>query len=342
MLTSVGRTFRRSATPLLWMPVGPRGEPLEPQGSYLRIWLSDMFLARDRDWFANRYPSVHAGVRLRFGEEQVTFTTVARPPEEMLGPGVSQNFALTPLLPYHGGTVELSAGLTVLKGTNALAAGLDVLHNFSTLIGPPLSQSLGVAEMVTGGIAKLIDAAQGQVALSLSNTFAAIGGGADNVLTPGHWAIVRATEERVPPASLRVLNDRLHVADGENVHPLVGYDYMLLRIEGRIERDDWRFANFEDLINKAKRAHFADDEQGFRVYRGAALAEALTSPDLTQTDRQRVARAIADDLDATLSAPLRIAGEALPDLDAIVARYAPSTEEILETGALTLNQLLSA
>jgi hypothetical protein len=344
MPARIRQVFRRDAQPVLWTPVDQQGEPLEPQKGYFRVWLSDMFLARNRDWFTNRYPAVHASVCLRFGgDEQATFTTVARPPQDLLGPGVFQNFALTPLLPYRGGTVELSAGLTVLKGASTLAAGLDVLRDFSTLIGPPLSQTLGVATKVTSGMTKLIDAAQDQVALSLSNAFVATGGSdTNNVLLPGYWAIVRTTEDRVSPASLRVHSGRLHTIRNDSVHPLLGYDYMLLYIEGRVERDDWRFANFEDLINKAKRAHFAEDNRSFAVYRNAVLAEVLSSPDLTWTDQQRVVRAIIAELDATFSAPLAITGEALPDLAVIVAQHAPSVEDILDTQPLTLEQLLSS
>jgi hypothetical protein len=339
----VGEIFRRDAPQLVWTKVAASDhttEVLEPNAGYFRVWLSDMYLARSRDWFTNRYPAVHASVSLRFGEhEQATFSTLSRPAPDMLGPGVFNNFALTPLLPYRGGTVELTVGLTVLKGASLLVAGLDVLGDFSGLIGPPLSQTLGVATKVTSGVTKLIDAVGDGVVLSLANTFAAAGGTGANVLAPGWWAIVRAPQERISPASLRVDNNRLHTFDGEGLHPLAGYDHMLLRIEGRRERDDWRFANIEALINKAHRAYFGGQEREFLVYRNAALAEVFSTPDLTPVDHQRVANAIAAELDAVRDLPLAMTGQPRP-LAQIIAEHAPSADEILRGPPITLGQLV--
>ena len=88
-----------------------RGLGDTPQQDYLRIWLSDMFLARDRAWFRDRHPAVHASVRLTFANwPGLEFTAVARPPEGMLGPGERRDYPLTPLIPYSGGVVELEAG----------------------------------------------------------------------------------------------------------------------------------------------------------------------------------------------------------------------------------------
>jgi hypothetical protein len=340
-----GETFRRGASQLVWTPIEPHGgaAALEPHDSYFRLWLSDIFLAYDRDWFANCYPAVHASVRLRFGgHEPVTFTTLSRPPQDALGPGVFKSFQLTPLLPYKGGTIEIEAGLTALKGSSTLVAGFEVLRDFSTLIGPPLSQALDVAGKVAGGTKKLLDAADSDVLLGLHHGFTSAGSDSDSdALRPGYMALVSATDDEIDPSDLRVENGRLQVVDGNTMHPLTGRDYMLFRVEGRSERDDWRFPHVEDLIFKAKRAHFDQESKSYSNHRIAAIAEVMTSPDLTQTDQQRVARAIADELDAIVSAGLGASGDVWPDLGEIVTLRAPAAHEVRDSEPLTLEQLFA-
>ena len=41
--------------------------PLTPNDSYVRIWLSELFLAKEVAWGTERSPAVHASVRLLFG-----------------------------------------------------------------------------------------------------------------------------------------------------------------------------------------------------------------------------------------------------------------------------------
>lgn len=318
-------------------------DPLTPHADYFRVWLSDLHLANARAWFVKRYPAVRASIKLNFaGAEQATFTTLSRPPLEGLGPSVTGNFPLTPLLPYRGGVVELEAALTVLKGANPVLAGLDVLQDFSSLIGPPLAQALPIAGKVATGIETIAAAAEDESRLSLHQAFAAAGGGGENELRPGYWAVVRAVEEKLPASDLRVQDDRLCQATGTGVRPLDGYEYMLFRIESRRERDDWRFPRFEDLISRAKHAHFAGEKASYRAYCNAVLAEVFTCPDLTEIDQQRVTRAIRDELAAiTTITELGMVAEPAPDLRAIVARRAPSFEDVERGPRMSLEQLLA-
>jgi hypothetical protein len=80
----------------------------------VRLWLTDMFLKRDREWFENQYPMVHATIQLTYAGETASFSSLARAPEGRLGPGERRNYPLTPLLPWSGGVVELEAGLSAL------------------------------------------------------------------------------------------------------------------------------------------------------------------------------------------------------------------------------------
>jgi hypothetical protein len=331
-----------NAEHLVWTPVGEQQDGLTPHDSYFRLWLSQAFLARDKEFFKTHHPAVHTSVRLNFGGEAgQTITSLSRPPEGELGPGAYGNYELTSLLPYRGGTVGVQAGLTVLEGDSPLAAAFGVVQAFSGLVAPPLSEALTIAEKVAGGVDKLLDAGKDDVTLGLHQQFAAPGGGGDNVLRPGYWALVKATEEEVPPAKLLVEQDRLRISDGGGgSEALTGYDYLLLRIEGRKERDDWRFKRYEDQIANAIRAHFEDNEPAFKNYRSGLLADVLSSNDLTETDQRRVAVAIKRQLDEAVSAGLGATGDGPPNLDDIMELRAPTPDEVAGMGETTVDDVL--
>src|SRR6516225_8851860 len=55
--------------------------PMTPNDSYLRVWLSELFLAKEVSWGAERSPAVQASVRLRCGGlRPKTFVTLVQPP----------------------------------------------------------------------------------------------------------------------------------------------------------------------------------------------------------------------------------------------------------------------
>src|SRR6266516_5148170 len=60
-----------------------QGDALTPYQSYLRVWLAEMFLAKRVQWLRERFPAVHAEVRLPFaGQAAVSFTRVVRPGDD--------------------------------------------------------------------------------------------------------------------------------------------------------------------------------------------------------------------------------------------------------------------
>jgi len=84
---------------------------MAPNDSYLRLWLSELHLAKERAWGADRIPAVQASIRLLFGgPRQQTFTTLTQP-AVTTGHGVFEDYQLTELLPYRGQSVEVQAGL---------------------------------------------------------------------------------------------------------------------------------------------------------------------------------------------------------------------------------------
>lgn len=321
--------------------------PLQPYQSYVRIWLAQMFLTRSRDWFRDWYPAVHSSVTLRFGPsgEQTTFSRVARAPEEVTGPGVLQNFRLSELLPYSGGPVDIDAALIALEGDDgALRAALDVLTSFAGLVAPPLGKSLSLARKVGEGIATLFDAAGGKVHLCLHDGYISQGGGGGNELRPGYIAVILATDRDLDRGKLSVAGDRLlYQPDDHPPAPLTGYDHMLLRIEKRVERPDWRLPDIQELMDKAVDAFIKGKEDEGEAYRRAALATAVTSADLAMHDRRRVAMMVKAHIDefrdVARGLTPRSAEAAQAPLDELMEGAIPAAEA-MNRPPITLGELL--
>ena len=74
-------------------------------------------------------------------------------------------------------------------------------------------------------------------------------------------------------------------------------DYLLVRVECRSERDDWRFPELDALLRAAGEAFVRGHHDTYRDLRTEAVARAWNSADLTVSDRRRVALLVAEELD---------------------------------------------
>lgn len=127
---------------------------------------------------------------------------------------------------------------------------------------------------------------------------------------------------------------------GGKPEPLEGYDYILFRIEGRPERDNWRMPNIEEPLNQAITATIEGDAEKADGYLKAALLVIWQSPDLAVQDRRRVADAIRAELAEVSGQPHGSAPQEIRDLESIMrTRAMPSHKASLEP-ALTLKEIL--
>lgn len=314
---------------------------LAPFQSYFRLWLKEMYLAKGRQWFTDWYPAVTALVRLKFGDRDgVTLSSVAQAPEGKLSQGVFVNYRLTELVPYNGGAVEIDTGLLALKGANHLAPAVRILQSFSGLIAAPLLPVLVVAEKVAAGMQELVDSMNGEVHLSLHDTFTSKGGGG-TVMAAGYAAVILATKNQIATDRLSVRENRLQYAasEGADPQPLEGFDYMLFYIEGRTERDDWRLSNIQGPLEEAIAALVGGEKEKADALRKVALTAALTSPDLAVQDRRRVALAIKAELDAIAAEGLGATGGEVRDLTGMLKARGVSRSMAAQLPELTFEEL---
>jgi hypothetical protein len=315
--------------------------PIRAYEGYFRIWISDMFLTKSRNWFKNWHAAVHASVQLQFGDQAArTFTRAAQAPEEALGQGVLKEYKVLDLMPFNGGTVELQASLLALQGDDYLGKAIGVLQDFSELVGAPLAQAVAISEKVANGIDKLVGATNGSPHLVFHDTFTAAGTGR-NELRAGYWAIVKATKAQIATDRLAVKEGKLCYAKnpGAASVPLQGYDYILLRIETQAERDDWRLKGIEEALAKAYNAYYEGEQDKYEAYKRMAELVVWQSADLSKHDRRRVIQAIRRDLEEVTGGGLGAAGEEARDLNAMMATWAMPVMESRALGEPTFEEL---
>jgi hypothetical protein len=267
---------------------------------------------------------------------------VAQPPQDQVGEGVRLDYRLTELLPYNGGVVEIETALLGLKGADYLGAAIGVLQQFSSLISPPLGPAISLAQTLASGTRDLLSATQGSVHLGFHQELVSAGAGGA-VLRPGYLAVILAEPGEISPDRLSFRDSRLLYREvpGQEPRNLTGYDYMLLRVEGRKERDDWRLKNIQEPLTTAGQAllEAPPNTAKANAYRTVALAAAWQSSDLAQLDRRRVVEAIKAELAQLADEPDKAVGGSLRPLDEIVSARAMRREQSDALGELTADEV---
>ncbi|MFJ7212854.1 hypothetical protein [Amycolatopsis sp. NPDC098790] len=262
----------------------PGGAPLEGGEGYLRLWLVEGFLGKQKKWATKYFPALHGGVVLNFlGSEDTSFTKFTKQGASLAAPGAFLNYPMTSLIPFAGGTVEVEAELYQVTAGSPLDTAVTIAGGLASLIGPPLSVAATVAEKVSTGINAVLDAQKERPVLAVHQALSSAGGGGE-LLRPGYLAVVNDLPAAAR-ASLHMEDGRLHGADGQ----LTGCDFLLLRIECQEERDDWRFPKLEQLRRSAIDAYHSERFEEFEKLKKLAIAEVFNSADFTESDAFRVA-----------------------------------------------------
>ena len=272
---------------------------LESGGHYFRLWLTEMMLAHDRDWFTDWYPATHSVVAYRRGGKDVELPHVAGPRQldgvkhQNLGRVVQLDHALTPLLPFNADTVRVSAGLLAVKGGSVVERFLGAMGTISkALAAGRLSAAVEVASTLSTALLELVQADGTKLHLGLERTFTDKAAGGANVLREGYVVVVLAEEGDVDPKQFRVVDGRLRYGTEQNHEPPKGHTAMLFRVEAREERGDWdQLPEIAIPFDLARSRMLVSPDEG-KAYMLAAISAAWRSENLTRQDRIRVAGAL--------------------------------------------------
>lgn len=343
---SVRRTGQRQAQAFLFkeLPGAGDGREVLPGTDYVRVWLCEMFLAQQSTLLANWLPAAHVRVSLTEKDRPTTeYSRVLRPDlRTTTGGVVLLNHPITDLVPYNGGVLELDAALVGLQTGTRLDIVVDLLDAVSALPLPGLTEAVAVAKQVTSSAKKLVQDTDGVVHIDLHQGWSSGGGdgaGRGNVLRDSYVAALLATDQQLDPGSLRVVKDRLHQSGAGGDSHLLGWDFLLLRVEVRDARDDFWLPELEEQLAKAVDALAEGMPDLAERYRSAAIATVWKSPAFTWADRDRVIQAVHARFDAVAGAGRGAsAGSGPADLNELVHEYGPSLDDIRARGPLTPEQ----
>ena len=252
LLDSITQLFQRDAVHLERVvlradhiyPVPSDSDAIGAGDGYFRLWLSQMFLKNDRQWFKTHYPVVQSYTRFGFGTlPNVEIAQIAGPGRlQDVDPAhldhmIQLNYGLTPLVPFSGGTVLIQAGLLamLMQGGDLLQRFIDVAGSVSSLISvPQLSTALNIAGTVTKTVDQLLGIGDKQMRLGYQDTFVGKGGGGGNDLRPTYIAAIGAPSGTYGEQQLWAKDGALLAGtDANSARPLTNLDYMLLRLEIR-------------------------------------------------------------------------------------------------------------
>jgi hypothetical protein len=283
--------------------------PLKAGEGYFRLWVAEMYLRSDQQWFRSFYPVVQSLTTFQFGAgaQRLEIPHLAGPGHlKSIDPAnldrvVQIDHPLTSLVPFAGGTVQIEAGLFAMQADDMLQRFLDVVSSFSGLLAvPQLSAAINIAGSVSKGVEQILGIGTNRLMLGYQQTFAGTGGSTQ--LGPAHIVLLNAQSGSTKPEHYWVRNGNLHYGlDAEQATPLTGVDYMLLRLETVAQRDDWDgLTSINEPWTKAIESLSQTDASGqprladAETFVRVAAVAALNSPDLTVQDRMRVAKAIRD------------------------------------------------
>lgn len=327
--------------------------PIKAGEAYCRIWLADVNLEKDVEWFKTRYPVVHAAVRFHHGNEIVTIPYIAEPGHlnnlgtSELGKVIQSNYPITPLFPFNQGLVEFQAGLFSMISGDPIAKFIKVMGRFSELLPvPELSSVVKLAEPVYQGIEELLDIGDRQLELVYQQAFTDANGGGSNILKSGYFAVILAEEHLFDSDELCVVNDCLRVSspgktkifirDGK---PLTGYSYMLFRIEKQTQQDWESLTKIRELVYLAQDAvNNGKYEEVKATLIPAIRTEIMRSPDIAKSDRKPMIVKIEETLKES---GLQAAGGQRRSLYSIMQRPLPTIDAATEAELASLETLFA-
>ncbi len=268
----ISETFQRQAQryqnffiPKNRVDVNYDDTPIAAGTAYCRLWLEEMCLSKDVEWFTQRYPVVHSAIRFNHGNQPILVPSLVKPgmlnqlAPDNLNKVIIRHCALTPLFAFNGGLIELQAGLFSMEASDPINKFIQTMDRFSELLPvPEVSTVLKIAQPIYQGIEDLIGVGKSELELGYQDTFCPAGGGGDNDLKPGYFAVILAQEEEVHSNNLCVVDGQLRLESSptqnfnRNSKLLEGYSYMLFRIEKQTEQDWESLTNINELFEKAQ------------------------------------------------------------------------------------------
>jgi len=237
----------------------PTGTVAVAERHYFRIWIQEMYLKDDVQWFQQWYPILNCNLAFRAGGNDVKSGYLHNPPQ-IDSKNVTQGWKLAkgkeplvPLSPYRGDTIAYTIGLFKIGGDNYMRSAIKLLSDVASLaVQPQVTAAISLANPIVESISNLVQATKGGLELAVVDSFS------DGDLRDTYLAAI--LDNQTPNQNFFVKENRLCVGSSlDQAVPVSGYSYVLLKIEVVDGRTDW--ASFE-TIQKPFREALAKQAQG--------------------------------------------------------------------------------
>lgn len=307
--------FRNNAPKKTWVRIpddhvtgAASGALIQPDDAYFVVRMSEMYLQRTRKLWQKYYPLLHGFTKYQ-GEET----------HSLAGPGQLRdisdanldriagfNYRLAGPTPFLGEDVDVLVGLYSVPGGDAAKALVDTLSTLSAIPGLGLGGVDEIAGAVKTGVERVLGLNETRLELGVRDSFFS-----GNPLKAGFHVGIDAEPAQVDLSRLWFDRGRLVVGDRpETAIPYADHDYMVIEIERRETRHDWRgfpeFAPFEQKIASTLSDHgLTQDQKKERLNRiWVDFRQAINgSRNLISRDREQVAASVARKIKEDFSPP---------------------------------------
>ncbi len=216
---------------------GYKEQPIENDQAYFVLRMKEMYLQHTRILWRKYYPMLRSYVKYASKEEL-----------SVTGPGqlkelgetnpdrvLNLNHPLAGPIPYKGDDVTVVAGLYAVPGQDATKALIDTVGQLAALGGVALGQALQVTNIVKSAVEGIVNMGETTLSLGVEDTFYK-----ENPLRSGYYLGVSAPSTEVKLKELWLKDGRLvQGRDPIAGKPYTDYDYMILEVERRPNREDW-------------------------------------------------------------------------------------------------------
>ncbi|CRK56612.1 hypothetical protein [Alloactinosynnema sp. L-07] len=293
----VNRVLRRQAEGIVTVPVPSEGRPTTafvPNEVYLEVRIRQMWLTDERELWREYTPFATVVSEFIRRGRRVAVPTVlgaATLGRRLQVSGVDDalevcNVRVAGPVPYEGDDVSLLVALFRLKTVDWLARSLKLVEDVAGAVGfAGLAATATVADSLVRGVESFLDMSELELRVGTYHSWSAPYGepGSATELRPMDFAVLRRpTASAAELAELRVKDGRLHRLRDGNLVAYRDHDFILISVEAREFRDDYRGLEFYGLWEQT-RQHVINGDLGaarrlWRQTAGAIHTDELIRP----------------------------------------------------------------
>jgi hypothetical protein len=274
---------------------GRSGILAQAEQHYVRLYFSELFLQKDQEWFTFRFPLGYSLIAHKYGDQaKVEFSNVAGKnkfdiQQARQDRSVLRNYAMTPLLPFRGGDIEVDCGLVSMEAGNLLESFAKTVGDIAGRLNvPQASAVVNVASSIAAGVQELLGAGKAKTVLYVHDMFTG------KSLISGYLLLASNPLRSFEGQTIWMTDDGIRVGPGRDaLAPIDPQDFLVVFVECLDDRDDWQsLSAIGKPLDNAIQAKLSGKDDEAKLLLVQAKVAAMTSPDLTRRDGKRVVAAI--------------------------------------------------